>query len=1406
MAQARTVNLKFLGIALGTLAAGAVGVHFLHAFQVGRNSGILKQQALQAAEQDRSIEAENYFRLYMGYHPEDNEARIALAQTIEKRPDRSARDLYKVFLLYEEAVRRQPENADVRRHMIQMMLKGESGLGLVRAVAEAKKHITYLKRTAKDDGELELMEAKTIVLSRGKDDDARALCQKAITHKPDLLEAYTLLAELLYRGNQQQEADKWIDRMVETNKTSSEAYLRRARYYETVHPQAAEAQKAVTEAFRLEPDKVENIQAMVRLALKQNKVEEARQYLVSGLEKHPSNAAMYLMLAAVEEQVRRPQEAEDVLRRGLRGLSGDKANLMRYQLAHILLRQSKVADAERVIDELRKSNAPQPLVDELRAHVLIHERQWAQAATLLESVRPALPRELSTPGQTEVLLGFCYENLGEIDRAYAAYRDAVSRNGNLPQARLGLASTLATVGKLDDAIAEYRLLYRTDPSVAPRLIRLLVQRNLRDDQKPNWTEVDQVLNGMISRAPKAAETILLQAEVQQAQGKMAEARATLTQARDAQPDKVEFWLALATLNSLEGKLDAGIDVLDQAEKKLGDRLEFRLARARFLIRSDRPGSAEALAKLEQDSGKLGANEPRLWQGLAELYSRAGKAEDAQRLWDRVAQAQPKDLRVRLAQFDLALAKGDLDAMAKLADEIRTLEGDQGSLWRYARACRTLTEVRAETNAKKRKDLLEQLRKDLALVLRQRPNWTPAMIRGAEADEIQGDIDAALQKYTQALDNGENSPTVIRRVVQIHYQQRHYDEARRLLTRLRDLSGGMDRIKTSLDVMSNDFDNAIAEARKPLQNGSKDPKDYVWLGQILLQARAARPAEAAKLGGEAEKVLRQAIQLPGADRVPEAWIALVQCLALTNQKDQAAAIIQQAQQKLPVEIQANTLAQCYEMVDNLKQAGAKFKEALDAQPESVSAMRSMASFYLRHGQPAAADPYLRMVLDSARASTGDVAWARRGVATILSTSGDYADYVKAVALLDDSLRQNPNSIEDMRAKAMILARRAERRQDALRILDELQRRQFATSDELLTLARLYEQVRDWPRARAIYINLAAREDRAQFVAPCVNALLRNKEFSEVPTWLTKLKRLEPNSLRTLSAEARFLKSERKDAEALALIKQMQQQAKPNEWLELAQLCEELTEYDQAIDLYRRFAAQASRPEPILNVALCLARKGDIDGGLAICDAAWKNCAPESVAEATVQVLATTKRRSDQQYQNVGSQMQEALNKNPKSLVLTLHLAAIRSIQSRYNEAVELYRKVLEMDPNNVLAMNNLAWLLAASGDESKATEALGLMNRAIKLGGPLAELLDTRALVNLRLNRSRDALRDLNEAMSNDLPTGTMYFHLALAQKMADRRKEALEALNKARKDYGLARSDLHPLEQDSYDRLNRELE
>ena len=136
------------------------------------------------------------------------------------------------------------------------------------------------------------------------------------------------------------------------------------------------------------------------------------------------------------------------------------------------------------------------------------------------------------------------------------------------------------------------------------------------------------------------------------------------------------------------------------------------------------------------------------------------------------------------------------------------------------------------------------------------------------------------------------------------------------------------------------------------------------------------------------------------------------------------------------------------------------------------------------------------------------------------------------------------------------------------------------------------------------------------------------------------------------------------------------------------------------------------------------------------------------------------------------------------------------------AVAAYETVLKADPRNVVALNNLAWTLAA--DAKTATRALDLIARAVREIGLTGELLDTRARVRITRKEFDKAEKDLSEAQAQDR-TALRLFHVALlmTERTPANPKEAAKAFAEARTK-GLDAKLIHPADLPTFRVLDKD--
>jgi tetratricopeptide (TPR) repeat protein len=145
------------------------------------------------------------------------------------------------------------------------------------------------------------------------------------------------------------------------------------------------------------------------------------------------------------------------------------------------------------------------------------------------------------------------------------------------------------------------------------------------------------------------------------------------------------------------------------------------------------------------------------------------------------------------------------------------------------------------------------------------------------------------------------------------------------------------------------------------------------------------------------------------------------------------------------------------------------------------------------------------------------------------------------------------------------------------------------------------------------------------------------------------------------------------------------------------------------------------------------------------------------------------------------LRRVLKHDESSAVVMMRLAVVLQTTGRSAEAATLYQRVLVLQPDNLVAVNNLAWILCE--EQGRPADALELAQRGLTKKPDYVDLIDTRGMAYYRMGQLDLAVQDFNKCIRlypNYAPAITAsYFHLGRCLADIGEKKQAFEQLNKA---------------------------
>ncbi|QEL15543.1 tetratricopeptide repeat protein [Limnoglobus roseus] len=1388
----RRLNYRFILFSLAILGLLVLSSRYVHAWQTRKNAGSLKTRAEEAVAAGDKGKAVGYYDRYLKFRPDDVEARKEFALLFSDiSSDRES--LSRSYRLLEDVLRAQPGDLTIRRKTADLALA-------LNRPNDAKVHLEeLLKASPKDAATLEQLGLCEEMA--GKPESAIKRFEGALASEPGRVAIYPRVANLYRRTGKPEEGDKAMDRMVAANPDSPQALSSRARYLQSLGLLDAAAKDAAAVRTRLAPDEQDTILVVAELALGKADTATARAEFERGRKLYPKDLRFAIGVIRLDLAAGRLDAAIPALKAATAAIPDQSGDL--WMLADLCITAGEPDEARKLIARLSKGNSLPVAVRYLDARLLLSEQKWLAASEQLTRCRPDLSLLPDLAFQVEMLLVACYTELDQPDKRLEAAKAAVKIGPISLPARQAVAEARLATGSTSEALDDFQQLAGRSAACRFAAVRLAIWLN-RSRPQPDWDGPAQMLAATPAEAQTSADFHLLTAELLVARKKLddsqkakdfSEARKILEGARTVAPKEIAFWLALANLERLEKGATAGLDVLDQAEKAIGDSVVLRLARAASWTAQRVP--ADRLKGLENKIDSFAPKEQsQLLIGLADAYSVLGSETDARRLLGELTRRQPNNLAFHTRLFDHVVWRDDPKDLGVMVETIRRLEGEDGVAWRYADAVRHAA-VAWRDNSPPETALA---RRRLAEIAPRRPQWGRVPLLDAELEDRAGNVEAAIEKYRRAIQLGVRAIPVVKRAVELLMARRRFDEAREVLTvaATEQVSPEYDRLSTVLSLNRHEPQEAtLALAAAAVKVDSPEPRDQAWRGMILASLGKTEEAEAA---------LRQAVKLGPTDAAN--WVALVSFLAGENKKADALDMTKLAESRVSAAQRAACLARCYSALGD-RETAAKHYEALGQQsPNDPAVQRELCEFHLRFGELEKAERLLRTIMDRPETAV----WARRSLAVLLATRGDYAKGTEALELLGANLRERPDSPEDQRAKAIVLATRPGGRRQSIQTLEASFVRMRATPAEEFLLAQLYEADGNWPKAKELYLGLLTTRGagNAVYYSRFVLSLIRAKELDAATTWLQQLEALPDQAAapQTTELKARLARAQNKPGVALQLLtdfaeRDFQKRKQPSTFWTVGRLLAELGLGQEGEAMMNRFVAatEAQTPAVYLELAAFLARENKVDAAVNALDrAVSRGVSPEKVGQLAVGVVRLGQ-PTEADFGRVEALLSRAQQARPTSVDLLISSADLLDARGRYDEAIARYRAILETAPRNALALNNLAWLLSLHAKQHD--EALTAVARAIEAAGPVAIYLDTRSLIEMRKGQGERAQQDLTAAIAQGTRPDFL-FHLALVHEANGNLTDARYWCRKALQD-GLSAKDLHALERADFDRLTNTL-
>jgi putative PEP-CTERM system TPR-repeat lipoprotein len=746
---------------------------------------------------------------------------------------------------------------------------------------------------------------------------------------------------------------------------------------------------------------------------------------------------------------------------------------------------------------------------------------------------------------------------------------------------------------------------------------------------------------------------------------------------------------------------------------------------------------------------------RLGQAFLALYD--GQREQALAIADEVIAADPRLARAHALRSDLLLIMGD-KAGAKQSLQ-RALEADPRftvarlalvsvllSEQAYEEAAAQIAAGRKASRGDVRLVLLDATlsmrkgdrvaaREKVQQVLKAAPNYVPGLLLAGQIELADNNVASAQQYLGKALNRAPENQAVRRSLAAAHLRAnqpvRAMETLKPLLASDKTNDPALMMLAGEAYLAGGDFKQATAYFSKASAGEAQRASAQARLGQISL---ATGDPDAGI------KQLESAVEMGGSGQ--QADLALIAAHLQRREFDKAEAAARALEKKQPKNpLSHHMLGVVAVARKDIKAAREHFNRAVELGPEYLPALGALASLDLADKKPEDARKRFENVIarypknEQAYLALADVQ-ARSG-----ATSTEIADTLQRAVTANPQAAQarvaqinHMLSTGDAKSALSSAQSAASALPDDARVLEALARAQDANGDYNQAVETLQKVSALQPESPQPLLQMAALH-------------LKYRHSERALESLGRARRLAPDSVQVVAATAAALLQAGRSDEALKEARALQAKSP-----KLA------AGYALEGDIHasRKEWAQAER-------AMREALKLDPRNGT------------QAVKLYGILLVSGKKSEAD-------ALSKRWLADNPRDPLMRTQLADAALRERSYKAAFGLYQEVVAIAPNNVTALNNLAWVAGELGD----ARAVGYAERALRLAPNNANVLDTMGTLLVKQGDAKRGMTYIERARSIDPKRAEFrlsYAKALIALGEKDAARKELEALAQRQEPY-----------------------
>ena len=756
---------------------------------------------------------------------------------------------------------------------------------------------------------------------------------------------------------------------------------------------------------------------------------------------------------------------------------------------------------------------------------------------------------------------------------------------------------------------------------------------------------------------------------------------------------------------------------------------------------------------------------------------------------------------------------------------------RGRLGRFYLLQAAAYKERGDTEAEK--NALQKVQETLDAIFQRDPNNIDGLVIEASLAAHNGDTAGAITQLEEILKKAPDTDSAVVLLARLYEQQKEIDKAQRVIEE--GVKAAPERLALRLQLAQfyarhGKVDEAVREMgnlikqrpeglafrvslasylaqlnrpdeaekilREAIAADPEDPQRHLVLAQFLMQRRGVEKAvdelkkaiealpqepdlwfglvavyQQGKQEDEAVSTLRQIIEKWGTEPPGlKARNQLARIYAARGEIEKVRALVKEVLEENPKDNDALLIKGRLAMQDkNYEEAIAAFRSILKDQPDSVEVLNLLAEAHLANGDVELAGDNLKKVVDIAP----DNIEARLRLARYYKVRNNVEGMEEEVEAV---LAKDPANVQALLLKSDILAAK----KDVDGLIDTLEKIKVAAPDKAdgwFRMGRLYKAQKKFAEAKKEFEEALKRApDSLDLLAELTDIEVAMGEIDKAEARLKRIQQQKPDDATIYRMLGGIALARKNYPEA---IRQFDEAYRRSPDVKL------LTQLVNAEIAAKRSDAAERRLKTVLKEDPEHPAAHELLGLLYMQQRRFQEAAAEFEKQiernpegtmvygqlANARLGAGDAKGAEEAYK-------QGLKRAPQDLRLLAGLAGFYERQADVDNAIATYERMLEVAPDNALATNNLAALLADHRtDKESLKRARELAEKFRGTGQPM--FLDTLGWVYYRLGEYDKAVEVLKGVVEKAPKAGIFHYHLGMAYAGAGDKAAAREHLSKA---------------------------